>query len=203
MEFQRYGDGIGLIAQNKLTAAIPSCPLCGEHGVQWEIAFDFKGDLICILAKCPVCGGIIKTIFDFANNEPIKSFTVAQIGDKNINAMNERGEYYVSRQQTAYNGTQNATCTQAQNNAPSNQDDGAGAAGWGVLGFFFPIVGFILWLVWKNDYPKRSRASGIGCLVSVCLSVVSVVLYFIIIIAAAGAVGGSTTSIMSAWTALL
>ena len=39
--------------------------------------------------------------------------------------------------------------------------------------------------------------------VSVCLSVVSVVLYFIIIIAAAGAVGGATTSIMSAWTALL
>lgn len=68
--------------------------------------------------------------------------------------MNERGEYYVSRQQTAYNGTQNATCTQAQNNAPSNQDDGAGAAGWGVLGFFFPIVGFILWLVWKTIIPS-------------------------------------------------
>lgn len=42
MDFQRYNDGVGLIAQNKISAAIPSCPLCGAHNVQWEIAFDFK-----------------------------------------------------------------------------------------------------------------------------------------------------------------
>lgn len=90
MDFQRYNDGVGLIAQNKISAAIPSCPLCGVHNVQWEIAFDFKGNLICILAKCPVCGAIIKTIFDFANNAPITSFTVSQIGTQNVNAMNER-----------------------------------------------------------------------------------------------------------------
>lgn len=26
--------------------------------------------------------------------------------------------------------------------------------GWGVLGFFFPIVGLILFLVWKSDKKK-------------------------------------------------
>lgn len=143
MDFQRYNDGVGLIAQNKISAAIPSCPLCGAHNVQWEIAFDFKGNLICILAKCPVCGAIIKTIFDFANNAPITSFTVSQIGTQNVNAMNEKGEYYVNRPQQAqqFNGVQGATCTQTQTSSNSGDD---GAAGWGVLGFFIPIVGFIL-----------------------------------------------------------
>ncbi len=57
MDFQRYGDGIGLIAQNKLTAAIPSCPLCGEHGVQWEIAFDFKATLFAYLQNA-LCAAV-------------------------------------------------------------------------------------------------------------------------------------------------
>lgn len=51
----------------------------------------------------------------------------------------------------------------------------------GVLGFFFPLVGFILWLVWKDEYPARSKSAGIGCLVSVCLSVVGGILYGIIL----------------------
>lgn len=154
MDFQRYSDGVGLIAQNKISAAIPSCPLCGAHNVQWEIAFDFRGNLICILAKCPVCGAIIKTIFDFANNAPITSFTVSQIGTQNVNAMNEKGEYYVNRPQQAqqFNGVQGATCTQTQTSSNSG-DDGA---------------------------------AGIGCLVSVCVSVVAVILYFVIIVALVG-----------------
>ena len=49
MDFQRYNDGVGLVAQNKFQSAIPTCPLCSER-VDWEIAFDFSGNLICILA---------------------------------------------------------------------------------------------------------------------------------------------------------
>lgn len=184
MDFQRYADGVGLIVQNKISVAVPSCPLCGESGVQWEIAFDFKGNLICILARCPICGGVIKTIFDFANNEPISSFTVSQIGSRNVNAMNERAQYYVNRPQRYEQvGAQNAP--QPQSNREGATEDES-AAGWGVLGFFLPIVGFILWLVWKSDFPKRSRAAGIGCLVSVCLSVVVVVVYFIVFAAILG-----------------
>ena len=176
MEFQRYGDGIGLIAQNKLTAAIPSCPLCGEHGVQWEIAFDFKGDLICILAKCPVCGGIIKTVFNFNNGEMPSSFTVSDQGSNNRNNLLQGVNYTLpSSNLRCESGVQTATSTQAQ-----SAKEG-GTAGWGVLGFFFPLVGFILWLVWKDDRPARSRSAGIGCLVSVCLSVVGGILYGIIL----------------------
>lgn len=28
---------------------------------------------------------------------------------------------------------------------------------WNLLGFLFPIVGWILWAVWHKEYPKRAR----------------------------------------------
>jgi hypothetical protein len=60
-----------------------------------------------------------------------------------------------------------------------------GSFGWSVLGFFIPIVGLILWLVWKNDRPKDSIKSrngfiaGIifGVVISIIMSVVSAMLF--------------------------
>lgn len=37
--------------------------------------------------------------------------------------------------------------------------------GWGILGFFVPLVGFILFHVWKNEKPKQANASGTGALI--------------------------------------
>lgn len=201
MEFQRYDDGIGLIAQNKFQSAMPNCPLCG-NAVEWEIAFDFSGNLICILAKCPVCGGVVKTIFDFAN-EPISTFTVSQIGDQNIGNLLEKTKYYVPQNQQPRYETYNANnsyrnAVQSQNQP--EKEDKSDSAGWGVLGFFLPIVGFILWLVWKNDYPKRARAAGIGCLVSIVLNVVGFVIYFIILI---GVLGSTMVNAFSLLATLL
>lgn len=54
-----------------------------------------------------------------------------------------------------------------------------GGFGWGVLGCCLPIVGLILFLVWKDTKPKSAKAAGIGALVSVGLGV----LYYLLIIA--------------------
>ncbi len=188
MDFQRYNDGVGLIAQNKFQSAIPTCPLCSER-VDWELAFDFSGNLICILAKCPNCGGVIKTIFDFTN-EPISTFSVSQIGTQNVSNLIEKTKYYVATPNQYnrvganpyYGGVPQNDAYNAQ---PERKDD-SDPVGWGFLGFFIPIVGFILWLVWKNDYPKRARAAGIGCLVSVVLGVVATLLSYVIVFAAMG-----------------
>ena len=40
-----------------------------------------------------------------------------------------------------------------------------GGFGWGVLGFFVPVVGLILYLVWKDERPKTAKAAGKGALV--------------------------------------
>ena len=72
----------------------------------------------------------------------------------------------------------------------------SGSAGWGVLGFFFPIVGLILFLIWKDERPKTAKAAGIGALVSAIIYAVLIVIYIILIIIAV-AVGVSYGTTMS------
>lgn len=60
--------------------------------------------------------------------------------------------------------------------------------GWGVLGFFIPIAGLILYLTWKNDRPKASKAAGIGALVCLIFNVVIIVLWLLIMFLALAAV---------------
>ena len=43
---------------------------------------------------------------------------------------------------------------------------------WGILGFFLPLVGLILFLTWKRRKPARSRASGKGALIGLIVSIV-------------------------------
>lgn len=52
-----------------------------------------------------------------------------------------------------------------------SEDQDSDNIGWGILGFFIPIVGFILWLMWKDKMPKKAKKLGIGALIGVCLSV--------------------------------
>lgn len=191
MDFQRYYDGVGLIVENKINNSFSTCPLCGEMKVDWEIVFDFKGELICVLAKCPHCGGVIKTIFNFNNGENPTSFTVSDTGGTNRNSLVQGVNYTLpSNGRNVQNGGLGASSTQVQ-----SAKEG-GTVGWGILGFFLPIVGFILWLVWKDEHPARSRSAGIGCLVSVCLGVVGSILYLIILFAILGFGSGAYAAIL-------
>ena len=60
---------------------------------------------------------------------------------------------------------------------------------WGLLGCCIPIVGLILYLVWKNERPRTAKAAGIGALVRVCIGI----LYYIAVIA----IGVSMFSLVS------
>lgn len=191
MDFQRYYDGVGLIVENKINNSFSTCPLCGEMKVDWEIVFDFKGDLICVLAKCPHCGGVIKTIFNFNNGENPTSFTVSDTGGTNRNSLVQGVNYTLpSNGRNVQNGGLGASSTQVQ-----SAKEG-GTVGWGILGFFLPIVGFILWLVWKDEHPARSRSAGIGCLVSICLGVVGVILYVVLVFVILGIGVGAYASML-------
>lgn len=198
MDFQRYYDGVGLIVENKINNSFSTCPLCGEMKVDWEIVFDFKGDLICVLAKCPHCGGVIKTIFNFNNGEMPSSFTVSDTGETNRNSLVQGVNYTLpSNGRNVQNGGLGASSTQVQ-----SAKEG-GTVGWGILGFFLPIVGFILWLVWKDEHPARSRSAGIGCLVSVCLGVVGSIIYIIILFAILGLGSGAYAAILPTLSTLI
>ena len=55
--------------------------------------------------------------------------------------------------------------------APAQQVTDSGSIGWAILGFFIPLVGLILFLVWKNTKPKCAKMAGIGALVGVCINI--------------------------------
>ena len=55
---------------------------------------------------------------------------------------------------------------------PTQPVNDSGSIGWGILGFLFPIVGLILFLIWKDTKPKSAKIAGIGALVSVALSII-------------------------------
>lgn len=71
---------------------------------------------------------------------------------------------------------------------PSEND--SGSFGWVVLGFFLPIVGLILYLVWRDQKPLSAKKAGMGALVSVITGIVLSVLWFIIMAVFVGSMAG-------------
>lgn len=64
----------------------------------------------------------------------------------------------------------------------------SGSIWWGVLGCCIPIVGLILYIVWRDTKPQTAKKAGMGALISVILGIVLTLLfYFVIFVAAVGA----------------
>lgn len=59
--------------------------------------------------------------------------------------------------------------------------DSGSKAGWGILSFLIPIVGLILFLVWKEERPKTAKVCGICALVSFIISIAFGIIYGVII----------------------
>ena len=47
-----------------------------------------------------------------------------------------------------------------------------GSFGWAVLGFFIPIVGWILYFSWKNTKPGDAKMAGLGGVVGFLINLV-------------------------------
>lgn len=79
-------------------------------------------------------------------------------------------QQYAQQPYTYQPYTQPQFTAQQQYVAPAPAD--SGSFGWAVLGFFFPLVGLILFLVWKDSKPLSGKRAGIGALVGVISEVV-------------------------------
>ncbi|GHU99920.1 hypothetical protein FACS1894211_06210 [Clostridia bacterium] len=55
-----------------------------------------------------------------------------------------------------------------------------GSFGYALLGFLWPLIGLILFCVWKDDLPLRAKSCGKGALLSVILTAVFIVLAIIV-----------------------
>lgn len=103
------------------------------------------------------------------------------------NNMKDGSNNYRENQNINYNSNGN------YNRNGGTFDYDAPSAGFGVLGFFFPLIGLILYLIWKDQYPLRAKSVGKGALISVIVSVAVSVLYFIFVVVLLGAVSCGTT----------
>lgn len=99
----------------------------------------------------------------------------------------ETGSYREPAQGAPHNGPQ--TYEYVENKAKEQQSydysgadyqpsQDSGSAGWGFLGCCFPLIGLILFLVWKDDKPRSAKSAGIGAIIGVVLLIVIVALLF-------------------------
>jgi len=65
-------------------------------------------------------------------------------------------------------------------NKNSKNKDDTGSFWWGVLGFFVPLAGLLLYILWQKTYPKNSKIAGVGALISVVCEVIFYVVTIII-----------------------
>ena len=43
--------------------------------------------------------------------------------------------------------------------------------GWGILGFFIPIVGLVLYIMWKETRPNAARTAGVAALIGFIVNI--------------------------------
>jgi len=64
-------------------------------------------------------------------------------------------------------------CGVQQQSLSNNNSQDTGGFGWGLLGFCIPIVGLVLFLVWKTEKPNSAQAAGVGALIGFILGLIS------------------------------
>ncbi len=71
----------------------------------------------------------------------------------------------------------NCGCVTGTQSVTRSTSSDTGSAGWLVLGLFFPLIGLILYLVWKDTRPNDANQAGKGALIGLILSVVFSIIY--------------------------
>ena len=74
--------------------------------------------------------------------------------------------------------------------APYHEEDKK-SPGFGVLGFFFPLIGLILYCVWKDKTPLKAKSAGKGALIGFCVSLVVSIIYGVMLGSMIGSMLGS------------
>ena len=112
--------------------------------------------------KCPFCGEPIGSSSRTTTSRPSNSAS----GNK----LNSSSYQSNTNKYDGYNSSSNQSSSTGTRSSSGTVD--TGSAGWGILGFCFPIVGIILYLVWQNDQPLNAKSALNGALISIVIGFV-------------------------------
>ena len=56
-------------------------------------------------------------------------------------------------------------CPVENHNTPAENPNDTNHVLFGLLGAVVPVAGLILFIIWRNEHPKRAKAAGIGALI--------------------------------------
>lgn len=114
---------------------------------------------------CPACGTPVSNVKEEQKTNSYKE--------------NAQGAPHNGPQTYEYNSGKTSDHQTYNYSGPDYQpSEDSGSAGWGFLGCCFPLVGFILFLVWKDDKPKSAKSAGIGAIIGVVLFLLLTVILF-------------------------
>ena len=95
------------------------------------------------LINCPECG---KEVSDQSNNCPNCGYPISN------------NQFSVQQPM------------QSTNQSRAHPDDQS-SIGFAILSFFLPIIGLILWLVWRDEKPLKAGSAGKGALAGVVINI--------------------------------
>ena len=114
--------------------------------------------------KCNYCGYSVSEETVYCPNCGEKVDTTKKNEIKEVNEKTESAKEEVKQVQNNY-GT----------------SDSSYSFLWGILGYFIPVVGLILFVIWRETKPKDSKAAGIGALVSVITNIIFMIIMVIVL----------------------
>ena len=117
---------------------------------------------------CPACGTPV-----------VKNESVNEEQNTASEKATAQGAPHTGQRTYEYNADKTASqSTYNYSGADYQPSSDTGSAGWGILGCCLPLIGLILFLVWKEDKPRSAKSVGIGAIIGVVLCVVSILLLF-------------------------
>ena len=132
------------------------CPSCGAPNVD--------GTKFCVNCGSPLEAAPVQP--QEAYPEPVQQQVYVQPQPQYDQGQYQQQPYQQQSYQQPY---QQPGQPYAPQPAPVND---SGSIGWGVLGFLIPIVGLILFIVWRNTKPKSAKVAGIGAAIGFAITLV-------------------------------
>lgn len=161
---------------------------CTNCGKEIRANSEFCDSCGCHVDKNQTSFDDLKLSNTYRPHENIENSSVNNTSRPNIydNNYNQQSNGYYNNNYNNnpnnYNNNYN-TNPNNYNQQPAQADNGG--FGWGFLGFIFPLVGLILFLVWNATRPRTAKSAGVGALISViCIVLFYVFIFFMAMFAA-------------------